>query len=434
MREDESPDYRHTDLEDRLLPSSYRERGMRRLARFPYAGVLWGSFLLGAASMEGCHEPGPAAPVEERTLSIIRSASYALVNGVIIDGTGAAPVQNGILVVKDRTITAVGPRTQVAIPADAEVVDVDGATILPGVINAHVHDAYDESRLETWAWNGVTTVRDEGMRRRLPFETLLAIRDSARVKPECARLVSAGYMMTVPGGYGGLEVTSPADARQRVFEQLDRGVDLIKLAQEDGYAGESDLPKLSGEEISAIIAAAHERGTLVSAHITQSSYWGIVAEAGVDDVAHVAYDPVPDAVLETMVTRKIMLLPTFTIYRNYNAPVSVCIDNLRRHVNRGGSVALGNDYGGGPGSFEEGIPFYELTCMSQAGMSNMSILVACTRNAAQVSHVDSILGTLETGKLADVLVVRGDPLTDLNALSRVRLVIHDGVNIRAERP
>lgn len=407
---------------------------MIRPGRFAYAGALCCGIFLNACLMEGCHEPGLPAPVEESALPIIKSASYALVNGVIIDGTGVAPVQNGVLVVKGRIITAVGPRTQVVVPADAEVVDVQGATILPGVINAHVHDAFDVSRLKTWAWKGVTTVRDEGMRRRPSLETLLAIRDSARLTPECARLVSAGYMMTVPGGYGGLEVTSPGDARQKVFEQLDRGVDLIKLAQEDGYAGSTNLPKLSGEEISAIITAAHERGTLVSAHITQSSYWGIVAAAGVDDVAHVAYDPVPDAVLEMMVMKKIALVPTFTVFRNYNAPVSACIDNLRRHVNKGGSVALGNDYGGGPGSFEEGIPFYELTCMLEAGMSSMGILVACTRNAAKVSHVDSVLGTLEAGKLADVLVVGGDPLADLNALSRVRLVIHDGINIRAERP
>ncbi len=407
---------------------------MARPGRFADMSVFWCGFFLSACWMEGCPGPAPPAPVEESTLPIIRSASYALVNGTIIHGTGVSPVQNGALVVQGRIIADVGPRTQVTVPADAEVIDVQGATILPGIINAHVHDAFDESRLKTWAWNGVTTVRDEGMRRQLSCEDQLAIRDSARKKPECARLVTAGYMMTVPGGYGGLEVTSPADARQKVFDQLNRGVDLIKLAQEDGYAGAENLPKLTEEEISAIITATHERGTLVSAHITQSSYWEIVAAAGVDDVAHVSYDAVPDAVLEMMVLKGITLLPTFTVFRNYNAPVSVCIDNLRRHVNKGGSVALGNDYGGGPGSFEEGVPFYELACMLEAGMSTMSILVACTRNAAQVSHVDSILGTLEVGKLADVLVVRGDPLADLNALSRVRLVIHGGINIRAERP
>lgn len=388
--------------------------------------------LLAAPTLIGCSDLG--SPPEGKLLPIITSTSYALVNGVIIDGTGAAPIQDGVLVVTGRIITAVGPGGHLAFPAGTEVIDVGGATILPGIINTHVHDAFDESRLRRWAWNGVTTVRDEGMRRGRTIEALLAIRDSARSKPECARLVTAGLMMTVPGGYGGLEVTSAADARQKVLDQLDRGVDMIKLAQEDGYAGTSGLPKLTGEEMSAIITAAHERKRRVSGHITQSEYWEIVAAAGVDDVAHVAYDAVPDAVLDMMASKKIVLVPTFTIFRNYNAPVSVCIDNVRRHVNNGGAVALGNDFNGGPGSFEEGIPFYELTCMRQAGMSTMAVLVACTRTAAQVCQVDSILGTLEAGKRADVIVVRGDPLADLGVLSDVRLVIHEGHTIRAERP
>lgn len=396
--------------------------------------IPWRGILVSGCVLAGCHNPETPEPAKAQTLPVITASSYALVNGVIIDGTGGPPVQNGVLVVNGRLIAAVGPRANVVIPTDAEVVDVGGAAILPGVINAHVHDAFDESRLRIWAWNGVTTVRDEGIRAGRSLEAQLAIRDSARTKPECARLVSAGFMMTVPGGYGALEVTSAADARQKVLEQLDRGVDLIKLAQEDGYAGVHGLPRLSGEEMAAIITAAHERKTLVSAHITESEYWAIVAAAGVDDVAHVSYDPVPENVLDMMVAKKIVLVPTFTIFRNYNAPVTVCIDNLRRHVNKGGAVALGNDFGGGPGSFEEGIPFYELTCMREAGMSTTDILVACTRTAARACGVDSVLGTLESGKIADVLVVRGDPLADLNALSQVRLVIHEGHNIRAEQP
>jgi imidazolonepropionase-like amidohydrolase len=396
--------------------------------------ILWRGIFLIACAQAGCHDPGTPEPSEAQTLPVITASSYALVNGVIIDGSGAAPVQNGALVVNGRFIAAVGPRANVLIPADATVVDVGGAAILPGIINAHVHDAFDELRLRLWAWNGVTTVRDEGMRQGRSLEAQLAIRDSVRFKPACARLVSAGFMMTVPGGYGALEVTSSADAREKALEQLDKGVDLIKLAQEDGYAGVHGLPRLTGKEMAAIITAAHERKALVSAHITQSEYWELVAAAGVDDVAHVSYDPVPETVLDMMVSKKIILVPTFTIFRNYNAPVSVCIDNLRKHVNKGGAVALGNDFGGGPGSFEEGIPFYELTCMREAGMSTMAVLVACTGTAARACGVDSVLGTLEAGKTADVLVVRGDPLADLNALSQVRLVIHEGHNIRAEQP
>ena len=363
----------------------------------------------------------------------ITSSCYALVNGVIIDGTGAASLPNGGVVIRGERILVVGPTDRIAIPSDAEVVDVKGAAIVPGFINAHVHNAFDESRLKVWAWNGVTTVRDEAILSALTLDQAIAIRDSARRKPECARLISAGFMMTVPGGYGGMAVTSPADARMRVFEELDSGIDLVKISQEDGYAGRHDLPKLSGEEMSAIVTAAHERGTLVSAHVTQSLYWGIVVQAGVDDVAHVACDPVTDDVLDAMVAHKILLVPTFTIFRNFNAPVSICIDNVRRFVLKGGRVAVGNDFGGGPGNFDDGMPFYEFSCMLQAGMTSMQIIVASTRDAACTAHLDSVLGTIESGKFADLLVLKGDPLRDLSALSSVSLVIHQGINIRSER-
>ncbi len=380
-----------------------------------------------------CDSVTPSAIDTEWKAHQITSTSYALVNGLLIDGTGAGPVYNGAVVVRGDRIVAAGRHDNVTIPPDAEVVDVHGAAILPGFINAHVHRAFDEAILRAFAWNGVTTVRDEAVLSPLPLEQAIAIRDSARRKPECARLVSAGLMMTVPGGYGRLGVNSSADARQKVFQQLDGGADLIKLAMEDGVGGVSGLPNLTGEEISAIVDAAHERGKLVSAHITEAFYWGVVARAGVNDVAHVAYDPVTDATLDTMVARDILLVPTFTIFRNYNAPVNTCIENVRRFVLRGGEVATGNDFAGGVGSFEDGIPFYELNCMLAAGMSTMQIIVACTRNAARVADVDEIVGTLEPGKMADLLVVKGNPLATLDALSNIALVIHGGVNIRYER-
>ena len=382
-----------------------------------------------AAIASDCDSSNPASGSSEWN-GRITSPCYALVNGVIIDGTGAAPVQNGGVVIRGDRILAVGSRHQLPIPSDAEVVDVHGAAILPGFINAHVHAAYDETRLKTWAWHGVTTVRDEGILSGVTLDAALALRDSLRQKPECARLISAGLMITVPGGYGSLTVVSPADARQKVLEELDKGVDLVKFSQEDGYAGRHDLPKLTGEEMAAIVGAAHERGRTVSAHITQSLYWEVVVQAGVDDVAHVAYDPVSDNVLEVMVTEHILLVPTFTIFRNFNAPVGGCINNVRRFVLKGGAVALGNDFAGGPGEFDDGIPFYELNCMLDAGMTTMEVIVASTRNAARAANVDTVLGTVEAGKQADLMVVMGDPLQSLSLLSNPGLVIHAGVNIR----
>ncbi len=392
-----------------------------------------GAALIGSILSFCCRHANPVSETNGWEGVRISSTYYALINGTIIDGTGATPVQDGVVVIKEGNIIAVGSKGSVEVPAEALTVDVHGATILPGIINAHVHRAFDETALRNWAWNGVTTVRDEAILSSLTLEAALAFRDSSREKPDCSTLITAGFMLTVPGGYGGMAVSSPADARQKVSDQLDKGVDLIKFSQEDGYAGRSDLPKLSIEEMSAIVAAAHERRTVVSAHITQSEYWAVVVQAGVDDVAHVAYDPVSDAVLNDMVSKGILLVPTFTVFRNFGAPVSVCIDNVRRFVQRGGVVALGNDFGGGPGNFDEGVPWYELNCMLESGMTRMQILVASTRNAARAAHVENIVGTLEAGKVADVLVVKGDPMTDLNALSQVRLVIHHGINIRVEK-
>jgi imidazolonepropionase-like amidohydrolase len=313
-----------------------------------------------------------------------------------------------------------------------KTVDVGGATILPGFINAHVHYAFDKAHLQAWAQGGVTTVRDEATRSGQALSEALSFRDEARKDPQYARLVSAGSMITVAGGYGDLFVSSPEDARQKVLEELDAGADLIKVSLEDGYAGAHNLPKLTPEELKAIVTAAHERGTLVSGHITQGAYLQPMLDAGVDDIAHLPYDFIPPESLQQMVKQGVYLVPTFTVFRNYGAPLNGLTRNLMQFVQIDGKVALGNDYGGGPGDFELGISMYEIQMMSNAGMTPMQIIIASTMNVAHASNLENELGTLESGKIADVLVVGGNPLEDLQVLMDVRLVIHEGVIIRDE--
>lgn len=154
--------------------------------------------------------------------------------------------------------------------------------------------------------------------------------------------------------------------------------------------------------------------------------------AGVDDIAHVPYDRVSTEVWQRMITKDIYMTPTFTVYRNYYALISVCVNNLKNFVTLGGLVAHGNDFGGGPGEFELGIPMYEIEMMTVAGMTPMQIIVASTLNAAHVLGIEDQLGTLEVGKIADILVVQGDPLQDLGNLENIQLVIHEGVIIRDE--
>jgi len=376
-----------------------------------------------------------ACPTEPESEPFITGADFVLVGGTLIDGTGAAAVLDAAVVIRDDKVVFAGRRSRVTISPGADTLNVGGATILPGFIDAHVHGAYSATTLQAWARAGVTTVRDEGIQQTgAVLRNLIAMRDTAWSAPVYARLVSAGWMITAPSGYGRLYVSTAAEARLRVTEELDQGADLIKVAVEDGTTVQNSLPVLSTEALLAAVATAHARGRLVSAHITDARFLQTVVDAGVDDAAHVTWDPVPDALFRQMIARHITLVPTLTVFEPGGALVPGQA-NLRRFLQLGGTVAMGDDYGGLPASqnphFALGMPMPEILWMAEAGMTPLQIIVAATRNAAHVCGLDAELGTLEAGKTADVLVVNGDPLRDLNALLNVRLVIHRGVVIRS---
>ncbi|HSB67553.1 MAG TPA: amidohydrolase family protein [Anaerolineales bacterium] len=364
----------------------------------------------------------------------LSQASLVLTHGTLIDGTGAPPVKDATLVVGNGHILAVGPASQVYLPSDVRVIDLSGAYILPGFINAHVHDAYDEGRLETWAQAGVTTVRDESIiNTSITITEALSLRDQLAISPRYARLVTAGYMITVPGGYGMLEVSSPEEARQEVNLELEKGVDQIKLALESGYAGVTNLPLLTTDELAAIVEAAHAHGSQVTAHITESRYLPLLLEAGVDDLAHVPAGIITKAQMQELIDKNIYVVPTLTVFEAYGG-LQVATSTLANLVNAGVSIAMGNDYTLVPQNnfdhFELGMPMHELIRMNEAGMTLMQIVVASTNNAAHVCGLDNELGTLEVGKIADILVLRADPLQDLSALTQVKMVIHSGEIIR----
>ena len=374
-------------------------------------------------------------PSTASTSSPIRShATLVLTHGNLIDGTGREPIPDSTLVIDGKQIIAVGKATRVSIPSGVEIIDLEGAYVLPGFINAHVHDAYDEKRLQTWAQAGVTTVRDEGIiSGPNQLTQMIALRDQLSSSPEYARLVSSGYMLSVPGGYGQLEVTSTTDARKQVVMELDAGVDLIKLAMESGYAGVTNLPNFSPGELAAIVTTAHERGKLVSAHITEVKFLQLLINAGVDDLAHIPNDFVLQELIQQLVERDIYVVPTLTVFEAYGG-LEGSSYNLGKFVQAGVQIAMGSDYTAIPQNhfdhFELGMPMHEINRMSEAGMTPMQIIVASTRNAAHVCGLEQELGTLEAGKLADILVLESNPLKDLSALTQVKMVIHSGEIIR----
>ena len=359
----------------------------------------------------------------------------ALVNGMLIDGTGAAPIPDAALVIRAGRIAAVGPRAEVALPPDARIIDVQGATILPGFINAHVHRGYHGHNLEAWAQAGVTTVRDLGAS---PSSDRFSQRDALLKEDRYARLIAAGPIVTVPNGYPmvpwgleGLAVTSPEDAALKVNRLLDEGADVVKIALDSGGSFGIEIPVLSAEEAATIVRVAHERGTLVSAHVLSSEDLERALDAGVDDIAHMVSNDLPDHLIEKMLKADVYWVPTLELWKRVgHGNDQRAIANLRRFVAAGGKVALGTDYAGYDAVFDLGMPITEMELMQEAGMTPMQIIVAGARHAAYVCNRENELGALAVRRAADVLVVNGELLEDIHALTQVRLVVHNGQVIR----
>lgn len=394
-----------------------------------YADVIVGAYCHDNAAGRAYVYPGvprPIAPAGDQVM--------ALVHGTLIDGTGAPPLPDAAVVIQQGRIVSAGASAQVKLPDGVRVIDVQGATILPGLINAHVHQGYSEQNLKAWAQGGVTTVRDLGAS---PSDDLFARRDALLRDPLNARLVAAGPMVTVPDGYPmvpwggkGLTVASPQDAASKVDQLLDSGADVIKIAMESGGSFRKNIPMLSAQEAQAIVQAAHHRGGWVSAHVLRTADLERALDAGADDIAHMVEDPLTDALIQRMVKEGVYWVPTLELWQRVGLTDKRTVANLSRFVKAGGKVALGTDYAGYAAEFDLGLPVTEIELMHEAGMTPMQIVVAATQHAARVCNLSHELGTLEPSKIADVLVVDGDPLQDLQALSRVRLVVHRGVIIR----
>jgi len=384
--------------------------------------------------ISACGLSDPPREGKEQALNQV-SASLVLLNGTLIDGTGSEPVFDAVVVIDGERITAVGTRAQVSIPANTPIIDVQGASILPGFINAHVHQAYDREALEAWAQSGVTTVRDLGIvGSGNNYSDLFDFRDELSQDPRYARLVAVGPMITVPGGYGRLPITSPMDAQQTVNALLADGADLIKIGIEDNLQGRR-WSMLSTDEIKAIVESAHARNVPVSAHISRSKHLDLALDVGIDDVAHMIVDPLSADLIDRMIEDGVYWEPTLELWRCVRNLHEVswdaqAIDNLKRFSRSGGKVALGSDYGGYHCNFDLGMPMSEIDLMLQADMTPMQIIVAATNNAAHVCNLEEIIGTLEPGKIADILIVAENPLENMHALKNVQMVIHDGVIIR----
>jgi imidazolonepropionase-like amidohydrolase len=215
---------------------------------------------------------------------------------------------------------------------------------------------------------------------------------------------------------------------------IDAGADIIKIAIEDNLQGRR-WPMLSMEEITAIVETADARDRLVSAHISRSVHLDMAIKSGVDDVAHMVVNHLPDSLIDAMIENDMYWVPTMELWKGVSEYHDLnwdntARDNLGRFARAGGKVAIGTDFDGYIIPFELGMPMLEMRLMSEAGMTPMEIIVAGTRHAARVCDLEDDLGTIEPGKIADLIAVNGNPLEDLESLLNVTLVIHNGEIIK----
>jgi len=402
----------------------------------------------------------------------------------LLDGTGAAPVADAALAVDGGRVVAVfaGPVPEGAAPANAEHIHMPGCTILPGLIDAHVHlnlpgngatlevavRESDGTLAATTAFMagralqaGITTVRDVGAARTTVFDVRRAMQLG---HGHGARIVAGAQPITITGGhtwYLGGEADGADALRRKVREMHKLGADFIKVMATGGGTVNtmSWLPSYSAAELQVLADEAHRLGHRITAHCLCAEATAMVVDAGFDGIEHANFlidraghqrfvpavaDKVARAgipVCSTLAVGGFMLRALEAMERRSPAD-QAALERWRRmaaenqeHFGRmrdaGVTWVAGTD-AGWRYTVIEGMPL-ELELMVDGGMSAGEAIHAGTGRAAQVLGIDADVGTLVPGKLADVLVVAGNPLDRMAALTDVRLVLQAGER-RVYRP
>jgi imidazolonepropionase-like amidohydrolase len=386
---------------------------------------------------------------ERRRLTAIRAAW-------LFDGTSPHLLADPTVVLDGTTIASVG--SAVGVPDGATIIDLAGATLLPGFVDGHVHLAFDASDdpvsalagrddaaafaamasfARAAARGGVTTVRDLGDRGYLA----LGIRRAAAADPTLPEILAAGPPITTPGGHchflGG-EAAGVDGVRAAVRAHAERGVDIIKIMASGGNTtpgSRPELPQYGLAELRAAVDEAHRHNLPITAHAhaTQAIVDGLAA--GMDSFEHLTFmtadgvDPIPDEVLTALAHRAVTVGMTFGLARVPGAappPGMVArrpamVANARRMREAGVKMIAGTDAGIAPVKPPDvirwAIPQFQLL-----GMTAAEALHACTALAATALGLGHRKGQLRPGYDADILAVDGDPLSDPAALHAIRAV------------
>lgn len=358
---------------------------------------------------------------------LVDPSTVVISGGTALVGPDLRPLEDAVLVIRDGAIATIGSAPDVEVPGGAEVVDATGLTLVPGLIDAHVHIAF-ASPAEVLR-GGVTTVRDLGWPPEKIWPLVEASEDPDFDGP---RIVAAGQMLTVDGGYPiaagwappgtGLVVSSPDDVADAVAAQADAGAVVIKVALNSAVG-----PSLPPETLAAIVEAASERGLRVTGHVYSLEELDRALDAGMTELAHMLMSTkkLPHQTIARMVEQGMTIVPTLSV--RVGADLDLAVDNLKRFLGAGGKVVYGTDLGNaGP---VPGFDPTEIAAMSAAGMSPHQILVSATSGAAALLGLDDT-GILAEGMSADIVALGGHPLQEPGDLTNIEMVWRRGRRAR----
>ena len=347
------------------------------------------------------------------------SPSIVLKGASILDASHGGEVLD--VLVRDGYIAAVGENLD-----GDEVIDLTGYTLMPGLIDSHVHVAgsagYNIDLLQTWAQHGITSVREEGMLSTADEEGYIELIEAANADPQSAYLVSCGKYFDVTGGYGmgptgnmGIVIESVEDIKAEIDRKTALGYPQIKIGIN------SDDNRMTPEEFVAAIAYAHENGMPVAAHINYADYLEELVGCGLDEAAHTPSDEMSGDLIDGMVQADVMMNTSGS--ENYEEQK---IANLQAFYEAGGVITVGTDLMRNYDTCMTALAS-EMAVLAKAGLTVREVIACATHNNALALGIDA--GDILPGYQADIIAVKGGVDETFEALGGISFVMNDGVII-----